>query len=384
MSAFGKPFMTAFPGHLQSNPGHSGRESNPVGQPSRDQNVGHSSANYHHSGSHHSSASGHSRSSGHNSSSNPNTNLNTNPNANPNANLNTNLNTNPTTEPVQAVDKNELMKAIESNSGRITYVSNSSNSGFMKVIMDGRYTGYNQCTNCTNKLSLIKSQVGGGVEHNLIRHNVVVHSDKSNLSAKGSFDYMMEKEDVIAAMYHEPEKIEYRESGHESLSGFEKVYHEGKYTGYMKCKKCETKVVLLKEKVKKDGTRYPGLFGVSNIMKHDTSIHNVKNEPPSDDDSDSNDSEASARKTRRLALEEFDKGTLLNLSDREIDRHIKELKVLRLRTDIHEKQSRMRESEERTKHYRRMDSKFDKLMKIGSDILAGINRLNEIQEGVKK
>lgn len=283
-----------------------------------------------------------------------------------------------------SVDKSEVMKAIELNSGRISYISNSANAGFMKVIMDGKYTGYNQCTSCKSKLSLIKSQPGGGVEHNLMRHNMVVHSEKS--SSKGSvapLDYMMEKEDVIAAMYHEPERVEYEESGHDALSGFQKVYHEGKYTGYMKCMKCVGKVVLLKEKLKKDGTSYPGLFGVSNIMKHDSSLHSVKEECLKTD-SDSDDSESSAKKTRRLAIQEFDKESLLNLTDKEIDRHIKELKITRLRTDIQEKQSRMRESEERTRHYRRIDSKFDKLVKIASDVLVGINRLNEIQEGVKK
>lgn len=278
-------------------------------------------------------------------------------------------------------EKNELTKACEANSNRVSYLPSAlpSQPGFTRVVLDGKYTGYMRCVTCTDKIVLIKVR-GDGNDYNFGRHNQKCHSKDGysrSTSATGagaggpasaSFPgdrFRADKEEVIQAMYKEPERIAYEGSGLPQLPGFQKVFVDGKYTGYMRCTNCTTKIALIKEKRKKDGTSYGGIFGVSNLVKHNASVHEskLKSEALSSD-SDSDVIDASTGKRKR--------------SNKDLDKKIKELKVKRLTTDIKEKETRMRESEDRSRYMARMDEKMDKMVKMYEVILDNVNRLNHV------
>lgn len=364
MSAFGVsiPSTIAFPGN-HSLGGHSSVQSSSSGHHSTVNHSAGTSSNHHSSGSHSiASLSSGNRGGGSGSSNRANA---------------MSSNSNNSNHGSKNQEKNELTKACEANSNRVSYLPSAlpSQPGFTRVVLDGKYTGYMRCVTCTDKVVLIKVR-GDGNDYNFGRHNQKCHSKDGsgyNRSSGSGFGhdnkFRADKEEVIQAMYKEPERIQYEGSGIPNLPGFQKVFVDGKYTGYMRCTNCTTKIALIKEKRKKDGTSYGGIFGVSNLVKHNASVHEGKKgacmDLTSDSDSDCEQSHGGKRKR----------------SNKDMDRKIKELKVKRLTTDIKEKEQRMREAEDRARYMQKMDEKIDKMVKMHENILDGINRLNHIVNG---
>lgn len=167
-------------------------------------------------------------------------------------------------EDVQQVERAVIEDAINRKLKRVSYAEMPEMKSFEKVYLDGKFTGYVKCNECTDKLSLMRKR-GTRILH---LHGHIGRFHKQDPDYYDSTDD--QKEELYDIIETQSNRIGLQPppSNNNYLKGYKRVFLDGKFTNYFKCLLCPTMNLI-----KSDGDT---IEGRKNLKKHQRRAHSDK------------------------------------------------------------------------------------------------------------
>ena len=162
-------------------------------------------------------------------------------------------------------EKSKIKDAINKQPKRVSYDVMPKMKSFMKVNLDGKFTGYVRCNKCTDEVYLMKKG-GTRIPH---LHGHIARFHKQDPDYYDSNDDQ-EKEKLYEIMKSQSNRIVLQAppSNNNYLKGYSRVLLDDKFTNYFKCLLCSTMNLI-----KSDGDPVEGR---KNLKKHQRRAHSGK------------------------------------------------------------------------------------------------------------
>ena len=173
-------------------------------------------------------------------------------------------------EDVQQVERAVIEDVINRQPKRVSYAAIPGMKSFEKVNLDGKFTGYVRCNECTDRLFLMRKR-GTRILH---LHGHIGRFHKQDPDYYDSTDD--QKEELYEIIETQPNRITLQAptSNNNYLKGYRKVFLDGEFTNYFKCQLCTTMNLI-----KSDGDTVEGR---KNLKKHQRRAHSGKRQSGAD------------------------------------------------------------------------------------------------------